>query len=57
MPKISVGTYVQGSGSGSGSSMDEIRNPLSVWRNTVRIRPSEYAVIKFIGEGGDLNFS
>ena len=29
MPKISVGTYVQGSGSGAGSSMDEIRNPLS----------------------------
>jgi len=55
MPKISVGTYVQGSGSGAGSSMDEIRNPLSVWRNTVRIRPNEYAVIKFMGEGGDLS--
>ena len=55
MPKISVGTYVQGSGSNSGSPMDEIRNPLSVWRNTVRIRPNEYSVIKFMGEGGDLS--
>jgi len=55
MPKISVGTYVQGAGSGSGSPMDEIRNPLSVWRNTVRVRPNEYAVIRFMGEGGDLS--
>ena len=55
MPKISVGTYQPGSSSGSGSGMDEIRNPLSVWRNTVRIRPNEYAVVRFIGEGGDLS--
>lgn len=52
MPKISVGEYTPNSGSGG---MDEIRNPLSVWRNTVRVRPNEYAVLRFIGEGGDLS--
>ena len=55
MPKINVGTYQQGGGINPSNTMDEIRNPLSVWRNTVRIRPGEYAVIKFIGEGGDLS--
>lgn len=55
MPKISVGTYQPGTGFGGNSAMDEIRNPLSVWRNTVRIRPGEYAVVRFIGEGGDLS--
>jgi len=52
MPKIAVGEYNPNSGSGG---MDEIRNPLSVWRNTVRVRPNEYAVLRFIGEGGDLS--
>ena len=52
MPKIAVGEPTSNSGSGG---MDEIRNPLSVWRNTVRVRPNEYAVVRFIGEGGDLS--
>ena len=52
MPKIAVGEYTPNSGS---SGTDEIRNPLSVWRNTVRVRPNEYAVVRFIGEGGDLS--
>ena len=53
MPKISVGTYVPSSN--FGNSTDEIRNPNSIWRNTVRVRPQEYAVMKFIGDGGDLS--
>jgi len=52
MPKIAVGEPTSNSGS---EGMDEIRNPLSVWRNTVRVRPNEYAVVRFIGEGGDLS--
>lgn len=52
MPKISVGDPTNNNASGG---MDEIRNPLSVWRNTVRVRPNEYSVIRFIGEGGDLS--
>ena len=53
MPKISVGTYVPSSN--FGNATDEIRNPNSIWRNTVRVRPQEYAVMKFIGDGGDLS--
>jgi hypothetical protein len=52
MPKVDVGAYVANSNSGG---TDEIRNPLSIWRNTVRVRPEEYAVIRFIDEGGDLS--
>lgn len=57
MPLISKGMYTNtGSGSGDGVNND-FRNPNSIWRNTVRIRPGEHAVIRFITEftNGDMS--
>ena len=39
--------YQNTSGSGDGAS-SEFRNPNSIWRNTVRIRPGEHAVLRFV---------
>ena len=55
MPLISKGMYNQNFGSDSGSN--DLRNPKSIWRNTVRIRPGEHAVIRFITDfaNGDMS--
>ena len=47
--------YNQNFGSDSGSN--DLRNPKSIWRNTVRIRPGEHAVIRFITDfaNGDMS--
>ena len=55
MPILSKGTFQQNYNSDSGTS--EFRNPKSIWRNTVRIRPGEFAVIKFVTDfiSGDMS--
>tara|TARA_R110002020_G_scaffold146184_6_gene320727 strand:- start:18192 stop:18989 length:798 start_codon:yes stop_codon:yes gene_type:complete len=56
MPLISKGMYQNTSGSGDGAS-SEFRNPNSIWRNTVRIRPGEHAVLRFVTDftNGDMS--
>ena len=43
--------------SGSDGASSEFRNPNSIWRNTVRIRPGEHAVVRFITDftNGDMS--
>ena len=42
---------------GADGASSEFRNPNSIWRNTVRIRPGEHAVIRFITDfvNGDMS--
>ncbi|ANS04412.1 hypothetical protein [uncultured Mediterranean phage] len=56
MPLISKGMYNQNFGQ-SNDTTSEFRNPNSIWRNTVRIKPNEYAVVRFITDynNGDMS--
>tara|TARA_R110002020_G_scaffold459667_4_gene677803 strand:+ start:619 stop:1452 length:834 start_codon:yes stop_codon:yes gene_type:complete len=56
MPLINKGMYSQQNFSGSDSGSD-FRNPKSIWRNTVRIKPGEHAVLRFITDfkNGDMS--
>ena len=55
MPLISKGMYSNTSSGDSGNN--DFRNPKSLWRNTVRIKPGEHAVLRFITDftNGDMS--
>lgn len=56
MPLISKGMYNQNF-SQSNDTTSDFRNPNSIWRNTIRIKPGEHAVVRFITDynNGDMS--
>ena len=53
MPRVDVGSFTPGNF--DDNSQNDYRNPRSVLRNTVRVKTNEYAVVRFIGDDGDLS--